>query len=68
MPEYDLDTAEPITAVDLSIEATSLCFQVKKKQSTDRKSFTGGSHQKRRERPAAIHFQCKLASMSGRRR
>jgi len=31
---------------------------------------TGGSHQKRlerRERPAAIQFQCKLASMSGRR-
>ena len=26
-----------------------------------------GSHQKRRERPAAIHFQCKVASMSGRR-
>ena len=30
-------------------------------------SLTGGSHQKRRERPAAIHFQCKLASMSSRR-
>ena len=33
-------------------------------------TFTGGSHQQRlegRERPAAVHFQCKLASMSGRR-